>query len=302
MISILKVVNITGFYTTIMAGNNDLEVVTDFPTHQSNHVIVSVPNAKDTIWLECTSQTKPYGYMGHFTGARKALVNTPTGGKLVNTPYYPADKNIQSRTVQVTLFASGDATAKTRTTFSGLQYENQGVDEVANMSNEKQKEWLQNVTDIPNFDLTSFSMSNQKSRNPSAIVKSELSLRKLATVSGKRLFVVPNLMNRNTVIPAKVENRKTDVVIQEGYVDLDTIQFNLPEGIYPEFTPETIKHTSRFGEYEAQFKLDQNKLIYIRRMKMKDGTYPKESYNELIEFKKNVVKADNTKVVFVNKT
>lgn len=145
-------------------------------------------------------------------------------------------------------------------------------------------------------------MSNQKSRNPSAIVKSELSLRKLATVSGKRLFVVPNLMNKNTAIPAKVDKRKTDVVIQEGYVDLDTIQFNLPEGIYPEFTPETIKHTSRFGEYEAQFKLDQNKLIYIRRMKMKDGTYPKESYNELIEFKKNVSKADNTKVVFVNKT
>jgi hypothetical protein len=145
-------------------------------------------------------------------------------------------------------------------------------------------------------------MVNQKARIPSTIVKSELSLRKVATISGKRLFLTPNLMNRSSNIPPKVENRKTEVFVRKGFVDLDTVLFNLPDGIYPEFTPPAIKHTSRFGEYEAQFKLDQNKLIYIRKFKMKDGTYPPESYNELIEFRKNVNKADNTKVVFVNKT
>jgi transglutaminase-like putative cysteine protease len=302
MISMLKVAGIQGLYTTIMAGANVPDVITDFPTHQSNHVIVSVPNAKDTIWLECTDQTKPYGYMGRFTDARKALINTPTGGRLVNTPHYSADQNVQSRTITVSLDVSGDAKANTRTFYKALQYENEGLSDVVNMGNDKQKEWLQGTTGIPNFDLVSFAMTNIKSRMPSAVVKTELNIRKLATVSGKRLFIIPNLMNRSSAIPPKVDNRRTDVVVREGYVDLDTVQFNLPDGIYPEFTPETIKHTSRFGEYEAQFKIEQNKLTYIRRMKMKDGVYPKESYNELIEFKKNVNKADNIKVVFVNKT
>jgi transglutaminase-like putative cysteine protease len=302
MIAMLKVAGIQGLYATLMAGTAVPEVVTDFPTHQSNHVIVAVPNAKDTIWLECTSQTNPYGYMGNFTDARKALINTPTGGRLVNTPYYPVEQNVQSRTVNVFLENTGDAKANTRTTYSGLQYENGGLGFVVNMGSDKQKEWVQGNTDIPNFDLISFSMVNQKARIPSTIVKSELSLRKVATISGKRLFLTPNLMNRSSNIPPKVENRKTEVFVRKGFVDLDTVLFNLPDGIYPEFTPPAIKHTSRFGEYEAQFKLDQNKLIYIRKFKMKDGTYPPESYNELIEFRKNVNKADNTKVVFVNKT
>jgi hypothetical protein len=92
------------------------------------------------------------------------------------------------------------------------------------------------------------------------------------------------------------------VFIRTGYVDHDTVQFSIPDDIYPEFIPEPIKLNSQFGEYEAQFKIDQNKLMYIRRMKLKDGTYPPESYNELIEFRKNVNKADNTKVVFMSKT
>jgi hypothetical protein len=302
MIAMLKVIGIEGLYATIMAGENDPDVVVDFPTHQSNHVIVSVPNVRDTIWLECTSQTKAYGFMGTFTGGRKALINTPTGGHLVNTPSYPAEQNIQSRTVNVFLDGNGDAKASSKTTFKGLQYENGGLDFIVNMPGEKQKEWIQKTTNIPNFDLTSFSMTNVKSRLPSVIVKSELTLRKLATISGKRFFINPNLMNRSSNIPPKVENRKTEVLIKVGYVDWDTIQFNLPENLYPEFAPEPIKHASRFGEYEVQFKVDQGKLIYIRKMKMREGVYPPESYNELIEFRKNISKADNTKVVFLNKT
>ena len=32
------------------------------------------------------------------------------------------------------------------------------------------------------------------------------------------------------------------------------------------------------------------------------GEFPPESYNELIDFYKNINKADNTKIVFLNKT
>jgi hypothetical protein len=145
-------------------------------------------------------------------------------------------------------------------------------------------------------------MNNIKSRNPYAVVDAEYSLRKLATVNGKRIFLTPNIMNRSGNIPPKLDVRKTDVVIRYGYVDLDTIVFTIPEEIYPEFTPEPVKISSRFGEYEAQFKIDQGKLIYIRKMRLNDGTFPPESYNELIDFRKSVNKADNTKVVFMSKT
>jgi len=66
--------------------------------------------------------------------------------------------------------------------------------------------------------------------------------------------------------------------------------------------PQTAKLTSRFGEYEATFTLDQDNLIYIRKLKMNKGEFPAESYNELVEFYRNVNKADNTKMVFLSKT
>jgi hypothetical protein len=127
-------------------------------------------------------------------------------------------------------------------------------------------------------------------------------LRKYASVSGKRIFVTPNLMNRSTFIPEKLETRKTAVVRKMAYIDIDTMKYHLPEGIYPEFLPEPTKVKSRFGEYETLFQLDGNGLIYIRKMKMNAGEFPPASYNELIDFYRNVNKADNTKIVFLSKT
>jgi hypothetical protein len=130
----------------------------------------------------------------------------------------------------------------------------------------------------------------------------DLDLRRFATVSGKRIFVTPNLMNRWTYIPEKLDTRRNPVVTRLAYTDIDTIRYRLPEGIYPEFMPQPIKITSRFGEYEATFTLDQDNLIYIRKLKMNKGEFPAESYNELVEFYRNLNKADNTKMVFLSKT
>jgi len=302
MVSMLKEAGIKSFYTVIMAGEDAPEVDWSFTKHQGNHAIVCVPNGTDTLWLECTSQTNPFGYQGTFTGDRKALLITESGGKIVNTTRYRTDQNVQSRTGDVTVLLTGNATAKVKTYYSGIQYENDDLNFVISDQYDDQKKWIQKNTDIPAFDVTSFKMTNVKNKIPTAIVDLDLSLNRFATVSGKRIFITPNLMNRSTFIPNKVDDRKTNVVIRTTYTDLDTIRYHLPEGIYPEFLPTPIKLKSRFGEYEATFQLDQDNLLYIRKVKMNKGEFPPESYNELIEFYKGMNKADNTKIVFLSKT
>lgn len=301
-IALLRAIGIEGLYTTIKSGKYAQEVVEDFPSHQANHVIVTVPNGQDTIWLECTSQTTPTGFMGSFTDNRKALVITSTGGKLIKTPTYLWPSNGQTRTAMVKLEPTGDATAKIKTTYTGLQSENENVDGMLTQGTEKQKEWLQNNITIPNFNIVSFNLIGIKKRIPSVVVSAELSLRKLGVVNGKRVFITPNLMNKSATVLPKSEARKNDVYIRTGFIDADTIEYSIPEGLYAEFTPEPINIKSRFGEYSATFALSQGKLVYIRRFQMTGGTYPPESYAELGEFYKSINKADNTKVVFVNKT
>jgi len=298
-IALLKEGGVKGFYTIINAGENETGIRTDFPSHQFNHVIVSVPNGKDTLWLECTSQTNPFGFQGSFTEDRWAMMITEEGGKLVRTINYRPEQNLQSRTAQVFLELNGNAKAKVKTTYSGIQYET--FNGIMNNSDE-QKKWIENNTGIPNFSLNDFSMKEKKDKIPLATVNLDLVLNRYATVSGKRLFISPNLMNKISRIPERISDRKTEVIRRSNYLDLDTINYSLPESLYPEFLPEPVKINSKFGEYEASFKFDAGKVTYTRRMKVWKGRFPKETYSELVDFYKNVSKADNIKLVFLNKT
>lgn len=302
MISLLKEAGIKGYYTKIEAGENEPDIDVSFPSPQSNHVIVTVPTKTDTVWLECTSQTNPFGWMGRFTGNRYAMMVTENGGVLAKTPTYPAEVNTQTRRATVTLELNGNATAKVKTVYSGLKYESNRLDAVATKQADDHKKWIQNNTQIPSFDMTKFSIKNYKAKIPTAEVEVEYILNRLASVNGKRIFLTPNLMNRNEYIPERLEKRNTNIVLRLPYIDVDTIEYTIPEAIYPEFVPEPVKIKSRFGEYESSYQLEQGKIIYIRKIKMNKGEFPADSYTEFVEFYKNLNKADNVKVVFMNKT
>lgn len=302
MVAMLETVGIKSHYALILAGENNDHLETDFPSSQFNHVVVAVPNDADTIWLECTSQTNPFGYQGRFTGDRKALLITDNGAAIVNTTRYPVDVNIQSTLAEVTVGTAGQAKASVERIYSGLQYENGNLNFVVSGQYDEQKKWLQRHIDIPSFDITSFTMENVRAKIPSAIVKAELRIDRFATVSGKRIFLTPNLMNRNTFVPEKVENRKEEIVRRLAYIDVDTIRYALPEGIYPEFVPQDVQLKSVFGEYEASYKIDQGTLLYTRKVKMNKGEFPPSSYQDLVNFYRSISKADNTKMVFMSKT
>ncbi|HXB91570.1 MAG TPA: DUF3857 domain-containing protein, partial [Puia sp.] len=120
MIALLKEAGITGKYVEIRAEADAPPIIDDFPCFQFNHVICCVPMDKDTIWLECTSQTVSPGYMGSFTGDRKALLTDETGGHVVQTPSYTSADNTQCRVVDAQITPEGDLDASIHTLYSGL--------------------------------------------------------------------------------------------------------------------------------------------------------------------------------------
>lgn len=302
MISMLKVIGIKSHYVLVKSGSVPAKLDVDFPRPQFDHAIVCVPVKQDTLWLECTSQTTPFGYMGYHTGNRKALALTDQGAKVVSTPRYTEKENLQVRTADVVVAENGNAKATVSTAYSGLQYENYGLDVKLGDTYENQKKWILNTTSIPSFELNNFTFINQKERIPTAILKLDLHLNRFATVSGKRLFLTPNIMNRSTFIPEKVENRKTDIVLHSAFTDIDTIRFSVSEKIYPEFLPEPVKIESRFGVYESSFTHNSGQVIYVRKFTKRKGTFSPDSYTELVDFYKAINRADNTKLVFLTKT
>ncbi len=298
--ALLKAAGVTSYCASVMAGSNAPLAPVDFPSSHSNHMILCVPMPKDTIWLECTSQTEAFGYMGGFTGNRYALLATPEGGKLVRTPTYKATDNLQQRHIEVTLDASGDAVAEATTVYTGLQQDEMEM-VINQLSPEDQKKYLYKSVSIPSFDMDKFSLTRQKGRIPAVTEKLSLTVRKYASRSGTRIFLTPNLMSAWSSVPPPVENRRTDVVTNMDFIDTDTVVYHLPRGFGIEFVPEKVEISSKFGSYSAAMEARDGMLTYTRRMSMHKGRYPAATYPELVEFYRKVAKADKMQVVFVNK-
>ena len=296
--AMLNAINIPSYYTIIGAGDGMIPIQSDFSwAGYMNHAVLCVPLENDTIWLECTSQSNPVGYMGSFTGERKAMLATEKGGVIVNTPRYPLEVNTQLRKANITLDEKGNATAKINTDYGGLQYEN--IQWQFTSNDKEKKETLYKQLDIPNMEITSFNYSQTKGQIPIANENLEVSIRNYGSVSGKRMFVPLNILNKRKKAPAKIKNRKTDIVIDMPYLDSDTIVYEFPSYFTIEHLPKPTSIESDFGTYTTSIKKEDNQVIYIRTMKMYKKTFPPERYPDLIDHYKKIIKADKVKMVIV---
>ena len=300
--SLLESIGIKSHYTKVYGGRDFPKLQKDFPASYFNHIILCVPNEQDTVWLECTNQTNPFGYQGDFTGDRDVMIITDDGGKVVHTTVYDKEVNTQISNVEVTVDKSGQANAQIQIEYAGLQYENYNVDRIADDSEEEQKKWIYENTDIPDFTIDNFSFDTKKDKIPVATQSMKVSIPRLGKPNGKRVFLQPNLLNKSSYIPKKYEERKTDLVLDFQGIDEDKIVYQIPEHLHPEYLPEPVTIESEFGTYSSSTNFENGKLTYVRRMEYNKGRFDKSLYEEYREYRKKVVRADKAKVVFVDKT
>ncbi len=298
MYSILKEAGITSFYTLIRAGRNTPDIIADFPSQQFNHVILCVPLQNDTLWLECTSQTSPSGYLGDFTCNRYALLIDESGGHLVRTPLYGLNENLQLRNIKATLNTEGTLDVMAATHYTGLQQDNiHGL--INNLSKDKVKEYLHEQLDFATYDIRNFNYKEEKSSLPAIDELLDISVSGYATITGKRLFIVPNVMTKNNRRLTADEERKYDMVFTVAYKDVDSVEITIPEGYSPESIPQDVSVKTKFGKYNCSVKNLDNKLLYYRSIERYAGRFPAKEYTDLVKFYETTYKADRNKVVLV---
>lgn len=298
MYSLLKEAGIRSHYTLIRAGEGEDDLELDFPSRQFNHAILCVPLEKDTMWLECTSQTVAPGYMGSFTGNRHALLITDEGGKIAATPRYGMNDNTQVRKIKAELTADARLQIKANTVYSCLQQDD--LQQLINsLSKDKVKEVLHEELDFATYEVERFDYKEQKSRKPSVEEQLDISVSNYATITGKRLFIIPNIMTRHARRLTPDVNRKFELELDYEYRDTDSVEIIIPTGYTAESVPQDVQLDTRFGRYRSSVKIDGNRILYQRTMEHFAGRFPASDYAELVKFYDAMYKADRAKMVLV---
>ena len=301
--SMLEAIGIDAFYTVIRAGNDEAEVPFGFPNAHFNHVILTVPLDSDTLFLECTSQTNPFGYQGTFTSDRNALLVKENGSKIIRTKIYKENDNIQLTVAKLKLDETGRGNCKINRQYQGIEIENKHFSRIVRKSEKEQNEWLIDHHKWGNMSINNLEVSNLSDEPiPKGSISAEVEILNAASLTGKRLFYNPFVFNNLNHIELSDKERKVPIELKYPYVHIDSIYVEFDEHFYPEKTMKDIQITSEFGEYYRSVIQDQNEYIFVRKFIFHKGNYPPDSYDSFKDFIHQVQKRDNERIVLIKET
>lgn len=298
--ALLNAVDVPSYNTLLYGSRDKRDIQSDFVSMQGNHMILSIPNGKNYIWLECTSQDDPFGYQGTFTDDRNVLIIKPDGGEIVRTQIYPDKGNTQIDKGNYALDENGNFSGTISMVSEGSQYARKV--QVEKMQPTEKEAYYKDFWDnISNLKIKKSTFSNNKQKI-SFTENLEITAENYGKNSGNKMIFVVNAFSQFTGNVKRIRNRKTPFEIQRGTNDSDEIEISLPAGFVIEFLPQNFELKNKFGEYKTEIiKKDNNNLVFKRTFFIKKGLYEKNEYDEFRLFMEQVSRNDNAKIILTKK-
>ncbi|QNM87098.1 DUF3857 domain-containing protein [Polaribacter pectinis] len=298
--ALLDAAGVTSYYTIVYA-DEKRDIDKDFSSIQGNHVILNLPNKGKDIWLECTSQTMPFGFLGDFTDDRNVLVVTPEGGVIKRTTVYKDEVNLQTTKGAIQFKEDGSLNATLKIVSQGLQYDdkysNEGYTEDELIKHYKSSVWNYNN----NLEIQSSKLENNK-KDIVFTEDLEISIKNYASINAQEYLFRVNVFNKNSFVPKRYRTRNLPLKIARGYKDVDEFEIKIPEGYTLSALPPIKELSTKFGSYKVIFtKIDDNTFKYNRSIAIKEGVYPKEDYKLYRSFRRSIAKYENLRIAITKK-
>lgn len=302
--ALLKEAGINAYVTLVYAGSDDYDKLDEsFPSNSFNHVILCVPQATDTIWVECTSQQLPAGYLGSFTQGRKVLLTSEHGGFLCTTPSYDKSKNIISRKAILNLENdSKQQKIKFDNHYSGLMQDD--IEYILKtMPETKIQDMVKEKFPFASYDVANYKYTYTGSHVlPSIQEEADLKVSGIVSSTQKRTFVNLGWMANPMTEIFQAEARTLPFVINKSFRITDSVLVNLPAGMEIESLPETVSLKYPFGEYHIRFEKKDNSLSLVRSYEQNEGVFPVAEYEHYQKMYKTINSGkNNLSVVLLNK-
>ncbi|MVZ64413.1 DUF3857 domain-containing protein [Sphingobacterium sp. DK4209] len=293
MKALLDVVDIPSYYSVVTAGTTKSDLYKDFASLQGNHIILCLPSEKDTTWLECTSSESPFGYLGDFTDDRLVLAITPTGGEIMRTQSFNFEQNLQHRKSTLKLDETGLLKGTLETKFMGTQFDNHFTNYKKSLDDQKKE--LRGQYDIDRIEFTDVKYSLDD-KNLVFTENLTIEVPNYAIKNGNNLTIYPNVFNKASAI-TELAKRINPVKITRGYTDIDEIEIELPEDLDARIKPADVKNEVPMGSYEMSIKMKDGKMYCYRKIQIREGEYPAESYAAFTQFMKDATFSDSYRYI-----
>jgi hypothetical protein len=295
--SALEAVGVKSNLLIIEGSKMPRNVLEDFTADYFNHVILCIPQPKDTIWLECTSTTLPFGELGVWTENRKAMMVTDDGGVLVNTPVSNYKNNAERIHTVIEVNEEGGAKVQTLFTLSGDGRDEWLMTYHDLMEDEKRKFF---ITHMDWKQPDNFEISNSKNKANPYLVSATMDFEKIYSFkAGSKLFFEPRLYPVFDEEVPEYEKRMRDYYFTGPYQVMDTTVYKFPAGFTAENIPKNKLVEFPFAYYTCNYNWDAaaRTLTAIAVLQIKERVIKAADYARLLDFKKQVVADMNEKIV-----
>lgn len=296
MLAALKAVGIRSHTALINAYYNQEPVPAEFPCNRFDHMILCVPQPKDSIWLECTSNTAEFDILGTFTENRNALLLTENGGVLVSTPKSNANNNTMHSVTSIKL--NEDGSGLTTTHIGSTGYYKDLLNQIVTAKKDDQKEMI--VKSLGFKQPDEFDVARYTQEKEELDVNINLSIEKIPQFSaGSKMFLNPRVYPIWAKALPKSEGRKQDYYFKSPFIRTDTTIYNLPENFVAESIPAANTLKCDFASYSASYAYDKekNQLLSVVKLELYQHKIPADKYADVKKFFDGVASADGQKLV-----
>lgn len=305
MKALLKVAGIESYLVGISTTFKDLSP--DFPNfNEINHVILCVPDGKDTIWIDGTATSfLPFGYISSSLAGHECLLEKSDGGELIRVPDYAPEDNIES--VVTELFFNNDFSLRDaiyKVHGGGRFYEKYlawSKQEINQQSDAVSQKIGINGCKITELKYEDFSSDSYRMDIQCHFTAS------YGKVSGSRSFI-PVFNSGNVTVPKFKPERTMPLVQYNSASFVDTVIIHIPDGLEIESLPKWMTQDGTnivenvFGSVSATATVtDGNLITIVARFTRNACNLPIERKEELISLLKTTNDIFNSKIVLKKK-
>ena len=288
---LLEAVGVPSRYCVIGVGDREIAYPEFASVNQANHAMLAVPVDADTLWLECTSQLVPAGYIGPSASGRRALlVDAAAGtGSLVRSSGAPAEAHVRASRTRLTVEPTGDAHLLRRTRLTGDAYEEAHLLTHSPTAAARRRFPRRLAQEGPRSSLEREAYGPDG--RPEATILDEVTLPRYARDVAGRLVIPLAATLALPDFPARLRDRERDLRLGTHGVWRDTIEFVVPAGMELAKRMAPVRLEGPQGRYELSVAPTSDGLRVERRLELRRGLYPAAGAAALADFYEAVERA-----------